>query len=124
MIGVQLAKAYGAGRIVTATSGAANIALVKSFGADVVIDYKVQNIFDAMANESIDVVYDNYGEKGSADRAMPKMKDGSVYLLLPGGEEGSLSKHPKPGVNLATTRHLDSRTLCTCASLRIGFSSL
>eukprot|EP01046_Picozoa_sp_COSAG06_P058938 COSAG06_NODE_12018_length_1434_cov_11.669663_1_plen_31_part_10 len=30
----------GAARVVTATSGAANIALAKSFGADVVIDYK------------------------------------------------------------------------------------
>eukprot|EP00035_Acanthoeca_spectabilis_P034009 m.26516 g.26516 ORF g.26516 m.26516 type:complete len:341 (+) comp6323_c0_seq2:66-1088(+) len=98
LIGVQLAKAFGAGTVVTAASGADNIALVKSFGADVVIDYKVENIFDSMANNSIDLVFDNYGAKGSADRAMPKMKDPSVYLLLPGGEKGTLSKNPKPGV--------------------------
>eukprot|EP01065_Artemidia_motanka_P010490 TRINITY_DN1556_c1_g1_i1.p1 TRINITY_DN1556_c1_g1~~TRINITY_DN1556_c1_g1_i1.p1 ORF type:complete len:359 (+),score=134.11 TRINITY_DN1556_c1_g1_i1:94-1077(+) len=97
-IGVQLARVYGAGTIVTATTGADNIALVKSLGADVVTDFKKINIFDALANNSVDVVYDNYGAVGSADRAMPKMKDGSVYVLLPGGQKGALSKHPKPGV--------------------------
>lgn len=101
LIGVQLAKAFGAGTVVTAASGADNIALVKSFGADVVIDYKVENIFDSMANNSIDLVFDNYGAKGSADRAMPKMKDPSVYLLLPGGEKGTLSKNPRPGVGVS-----------------------
>ena len=44
------------------------------------------------------VVYDNYGAKGTADKAMPKIKPGGTYLLLPGGEGGALSKHPKPGV--------------------------
>ena len=38
------------------------------------------------------------GGKGTADKAMPKMKPGGVFLLLPGGEGGSLSKNPKPGV--------------------------
>ena len=38
----------GAARVVTATSGATNIALAKSFGADLVIDYKVEDIFSAV----------------------------------------------------------------------------
>ena len=34
-----------------------------------------------------------------ADRAMPKLRAGGVYLLLPhGGSAGALSKHPKAGV--------------------------
>ena len=49
----------GAARVVTATSGAANIALAKSFGADVVIDYKVEDIFAALPNDSVDIVYDS-----------------------------------------------------------------
>ena len=49
----------GAVRVVTATSGAANIALAKSFGADVVIDYKVEDIFAALPNDSVDIVYDS-----------------------------------------------------------------
>eukprot|EP01047_Picozoa_sp_COSAG01_P060717 COSAG01_NODE_7485_length_3190_cov_2.884180_4_plen_149_part_00 len=52
-IGVQLAKALGAARVVTATSGAANIALAKQLGADVVIDYKEQDIFDALPDDSV-----------------------------------------------------------------------
>jgi hypothetical protein len=44
------------------------------------------------------VVYDNYGAKGTADKAMAKIKSGGIYLLLPGGEDGALSKHPKSGV--------------------------
>ena len=57
-IGIQLAKAFGAGTIATATSGNENIAFVKSLGADIVIDYKVENIFDALQNNSVDVVFD------------------------------------------------------------------
>ncbi len=48
-IGVQLARALGAGQIITSTSGAANIAFAKSLGADRVFDYKVKDIFDAGA---------------------------------------------------------------------------
>ena len=57
-------------------------------------------IFDAGAlpDNSVDIVYDNYGAKGTADKAMPKIRSGGVYLVLPGGEGGSISKHPKDGV--------------------------
>ena len=57
-IGVQLARAMGAGEIVTSTSGASNIAFAKELGADRVFDYKVQDIFDAGAlpDNSVDVV--------------------------------------------------------------------
>lgn len=48
-IGVQLARALGAGHIITSTSGTANIAFAKSLGADRVFDYKVEDIFDAGA---------------------------------------------------------------------------
>ena len=58
-IGVQLAKALGAGTVITSTSGAANIAFAKSLGADRVFDYKVLDIFDpgALPDNSVDVVY-------------------------------------------------------------------
>lgn len=49
----------GAARVVTATSGATNIALAKSFGADLVIDYKVEDIFSALPDDSVDLVYDS-----------------------------------------------------------------
>ena len=53
---------------------------------------------NASASLRCSVVYDNYGAKGTADKAMPKIKPGGTYLLLPGGEDGALSKHPKAGV--------------------------
>ena len=42
-VALQLAKhVYGAGTVVTSTSGDDDIALAKALGADVVVDYKVQ----------------------------------------------------------------------------------
>jgi hypothetical protein len=49
--------------------------------------------------EPLPQVFDNYGAMGTADKAMRTMKVGGTYLLLPGGGGGTLSKHPKPGVN-------------------------
>eukprot|EP01052_Picozoa_sp_SAG31_P036462 SAG31_NODE_4555_length_3143_cov_5.394875_7_plen_304_part_00 len=64
-IAIQLAKALGATRVVTATSGQANIELAKRLGADVVYDYKVGDIFAPAAagglpDDSVDVVFDNF----------------------------------------------------------------
>eukprot|EP00947_MAST-08B_sp_MAST-8B-sp1_P002032 g2032.t1 len=96
-VGIQLAKAYGAGTVVTATSGAANEAFVKRLGADIVVDYKASDVFSALGNDTVDIVYDNYGAPGTADRAMPKLRAGGTFIFLP-GKNGALSKHPKPGV--------------------------
>ena len=45
---------------------------------------KFTGSFDAGAlpDNSVDVVYDNYGAKGTADKAMAKVKPGGVYLVL------------------------------------------
>merc|ERR1719450_440028 len=58
-IGVQLAKALGAASVITAATGD-GIDFVKSLGADKVIDYKKQDIFDALPDDSVDIVYDNF----------------------------------------------------------------
>ena len=80
----------------TATSGE-NLAFVKSRGATNVVNYKSESLWDAVPDNSVDVVYDNYGAPGTADIAMPKIRTGGVFLFLP-GKGGSLSKHPKKGV--------------------------
>ena len=56
-MGIQLAKAFGANYVVAAASGA-GMAFVKSIGADRVVDYKVQNIFEALPDNSVDIVFD------------------------------------------------------------------
>jgi len=112
-VGIEIAKAWGAAHIATATTGAAGIAFVRSLGATMVTDYKKIDIFDALPDDSVDIVYDNYGAEGTADKAMPKLREGGVYLLMPHGEcftsnkQGPpcLSAHPKPGV-----RQLNYRT--------------
>ena len=56
-IGIELAKAWGAKHIVTATTGAAGMAFVRQLGADIVYDYKQEDIFDALPDDSVDIVY-------------------------------------------------------------------
>jgi NADPH:quinone reductase-like Zn-dependent oxidoreductase len=105
-IGIEIAKAYGATHIATATTGEAGIAFVKSLGATIVTDYMKEDIFDVLPADSVDNVYDNYGAEGTADKAMKVLRSGGTYLLMPHGECYSkktqgppcLSANPKPGV--------------------------
>jgi len=96
-VALQLAKAYGAGVVVTATGSAANAAFCKSMGADVVVNYHEADLWSTLANNSVDVVYDNYGAPGTADKAMAALKPTGTFIFLP-GKGGKLSQHPKPGV--------------------------
>jgi len=96
-MGIQLSKALGAARVVTAASGT-GISFVKALGADVIVDFKKQDMFDALPDDSVDVVFDNFGKPGTADKAMHAIRAGGVFLVLEGGLSGKISKHPKPGV--------------------------
>jgi NADPH:quinone reductase-like Zn-dependent oxidoreductase len=55
-VGLQLAKAWGAKHIATAASGDASFAFVKELGATYVTDYKTVDIFDTLADNSVDIV--------------------------------------------------------------------
>lgn len=106
MIGLQLAKAWGAKHIATATTGAAGEAFVRSLGATFVTDYKKEDIFDVLPDNSVDIVYDNYGAEHTADKAMRAIRPGGAYLMMPHGicyelklqRPPCLAKHAKPGV--------------------------
>jgi len=105
--GIQLAKAFGATRVVTSTSKA-NFEFVKSLGADEVVDYHNQNIFDYLSNDSVDIVYDNFGKAGTGDKAMHAIRTGGAYVMLPNGDGNCffsqsqkypcVAAHPKEGV--------------------------
>merc|ERR1712135_277888 len=82
-IGIQLAKALGAGTVITAATGD-GISYVKGLGADVVVDYREQDIFDTLGN-------------GTADKALRTVRSGGTYILLPGGDGGVLSNQTKSG---------------------------
>lgn len=80
-IAIQLAKARGAH--VTATASAAKSALVKSLGADTVIDYRAQD-FSKVAKD-MDVVFDTVGGE---------VQEKSWSVLKPGGILVSITDRP------------------------------
>ncbi|MEX5272119.1 NAD(P)-dependent alcohol dehydrogenase [Kocuria sabuli] len=72
---VQLAKHFGA--VVTAVCSTANLDLVKSLGADKVIDYTTEDFTDAA--HAYDVVFDAVG-KSSYTRSRKILKPAGIYL--------------------------------------------
>lgn len=94
-VAVQLVKALGITKVVTAATGADTIAWVKSLGADVVVDYKVQEALAAVPDDSIDLVFDNYGAAATPDLAMRKLRVGGIYLSI---VNTHFATKPKPGV--------------------------
>jgi NADPH:quinone reductase-like Zn-dependent oxidoreductase len=82
-IAIQLAKHLGA--IVATTTSTANIALVKSLGADVVVDYKKEDFRKVLRD--YDVVLNSLG-KDTLEK--------SLAVLKPGGKLISISGPPDP----------------------------
>lgn len=79
--GVQLAKYYG--HKVTAVGNTQNIDLVKSLGADKVIDYLKEDF--TKINDKFDVVFDAVG-KSSFYKCKAILKDGGIYYSSELGE--------------------------------------
>ena len=93
--GVQLAKIFGAGKIISTTSKD-NFAYVKSLGADELIDFESSNWWDpsVVADDSVDVVYDTVGQFGTGNRALSKIRTGGHYVTI----TGSMPSKRKAGV--------------------------
>jgi len=73
---VQLAKHFGAE--VTAVCSTGKIELVKSIGADHVIDYTQQSI--SSTHQQFDVIFDTIG-KSPYSESLSVLKQGGIYLL-------------------------------------------
>ncbi len=76
---VQLAKHFGAE--VTAVCSTANLGLVKSLGADAVVDYTREDF--SRAGRVYDMVFDTVGKSGFR-RSMKCLKRGGFYVLVAG----------------------------------------
>ena len=72
---VQLAKAFGA--IVTGVCSTANVELVRSLGADTVIDYTKADF--TQTEQTYDLIFDTVGN-GSFSRCKGVLKPGGIYL--------------------------------------------
>lgn len=80
---VQLLKYFGAN--VTAVCNSKNVALVKSLGADVVIDYTRQDF--TKADQKFDFVFDSVG-KTSFGVCKPILKEKGIYVSTDLGKNG------------------------------------
>jgi NADPH:quinone reductase-like Zn-dependent oxidoreductase len=83
---VQLAKHFGAS--VTGVCSTANLDLVKSLGADAVVDYTKEDF--SSAGRVYDIVFDTVGKSGFS-RSLKSLKRGGPYVLVGGsGSPSSL----------------------------------
>jgi NADPH:quinone reductase-like Zn-dependent oxidoreductase len=105
-IAIQLAKHFGA--TVATTTSAANMDLVKSLGADIVIDYKKDDF--AAILSGYDVVLNSLGKD-----ALEK----SLEVLKPGGQLISISGPPDPAFGREIGANVVVRQIMRALSSRI-----
>src|SRR5579864_7152087 len=94
--GVQFAKSGGL--LVAATCGAANLAYVRSLGADRVIDYKTEDICRAVrdwSGEGIDVVVDAVGPATLPEVLGVLRPGGRLVSILTGTADGDIERDRK-----------------------------
>jgi NADPH:quinone reductase-like Zn-dependent oxidoreductase len=64
---------------------------MSSLGADTAWDYRRDNWWQHIQNDTLDVVYDTVGLSVDADYAMAKLRTGGIFVTI----AGSTSTHPK-----------------------------
>lgn len=81
--GVQIAKALGAK--VTGVCSTRNVDMVRSLGADHVVDYTKENF--TAGSERYDIILDNVGSQGFSDMAKV-MRPGGIIVVVGGSKKG------------------------------------
>lgn len=104
-VAIQIAKALGAARVVTAASPSHH-SLLRSLGADLVVDYHRTTLWAALGADSVDVVWDNFGEANMWSAAMPCIRAGgfAIWMVTFFETGGSAPRYVKPGVTTSFYR--------------------
>jgi NADPH:quinone reductase-like Zn-dependent oxidoreductase len=117
---IQLAKHLGA--TVATTTSATNVALVKSLGADVVIDYKTQDFEDVL--HDYDVVLNSQDGKTLA-KSLRVLKSGGKLISISGPPDPEFGKESgAPGFVKIVMRLLSSVIRRKAKSRGVTFSFL
>jgi len=117
---IQLAKHLGA--TVATTTSTTNVALVKSLGADVVIDYKVQNFEDVL--HDYDVVLNSQDGK-TLDKSLRVLKRGGKLISISGPPDPEFGQTVKaPALVRLVMRLLSSGVRRQARSRGIDYSFL
>lgn len=117
---IQLAKHLGA--TVATTTSTANIDLVKSLGADVVVDYKTQD-FEAVLRDQ-DVVLNSQNGR-TLDKSLRVLKRGGKLISISGPPDPAFGQAiGAPGFVRLLMRLLSSSVRRKARKLGVGFSFL
>ena len=117
---IQLAKHLGA--TVATTTSTANVALVKSLGADVVVDYKTQDFEDVLRD--CDVVLNSQDGK-TLEKSLRVLKRGGKLISISGPPDPEFGKAiAAPGFVRLVMRMLSSGVRRKAHRLGVGYSFL
>ena len=117
---IQLAKHLGA--TVATTTSTANVALVKSLGADVVVDYKTQDFEDVLRD--CDVVLNSQDGK-TLEKSLRVLKRGGKLISISGPPDPEFGKAvAAPGFVRLVMRMLSSGVRRRAHRLGVGYSFL
>ena len=117
---IQLAKHLGA--TVATTTSTANVALVKSLGADVVVDYKTQDFEDVLRD--YDVVLNSQDNK-TLLKSLRVLKPGGKLISISGPPDPAFGQEIKaPGLIRLVLRLLSSGVRRKAKSLGVAYAFL
>ena len=117
---IQLANHLGA--TVATTTSTTNVALVKSLGADVVIDYKTQDFEDVLRD--YDVVLNSQDGK-TLEKSLRVLKRGGKLISISGPPDPEFGKEvAAPGFVRLVMRLLSSGVRRKALGLGVGYSFL
>jgi NADPH:quinone reductase-like Zn-dependent oxidoreductase len=117
---IQLAKHLGA--TVATTTGATNLELVKSLGADVVVDYKTEDFEDVLRD--CDLVLNSQDGK-TLEKSLRVLKRGGKLISISGPPDPHFGRQMAvPGFVTLVMRLLSSRVRRKAQHLGVGYSFL